>query len=66
MENSLKTVSEQKAEQFTLAVLMAMSKGNRKAVMGGLLILFRHFESGGDLPSTLVTNILDTGQDGLS
>lgn len=59
MSNKLKTVSEHKAEQFTLAVLMAMRDGNRKAVMGGLLILFNHFESGGDLPQTLVTNILD-------
>lgn len=57
--SELKTVSELKAEQFTLAVLMAMRDGNRKAVMGGLLILFQHFESDGDLPRDLVTNILD-------
>lgn len=63
MLNRLKTVSENKSEQFILAVLMAIREGNKKAAMGGLLFLFRHFEDGGEMPQTLVTNLLDVLQE---
>jgi len=62
VSNKLKTVSERKAEKFIVGTLMAIREGNKKAAMGGLLTLFRHLEAGGDLPQTLVTNILDEGQ----
>jgi len=53
------TASENAAEQFLIGVLLAIRDGERKAAMGGLLFLFRHFEDGGDMPCTFVNNLLD-------
>ncbi len=58
----MKTASENRAEQFFVATLMAIRDGNKQVVMGGLVMLFHHLEDGGDLPKTFVTNILDDGE----
>ncbi len=56
------TVSENRAEQFLVAMLMAIRDGERKATMGGLLMLFKHLEQDGEMPTTFVNNILEEGQ----
>ncbi len=56
------TVSENRAEQFLVATLMAIRDDNRKATMGGLLMLFKHLEQDGEMPTTFVNNILEEGQ----
>lgn len=58
----MKTTSEIKSEKMILGILMAIQEGNKDAAMGGLLFLFKHLESGGNLPQTLVANILDEVQ----
>ncbi len=56
----MKSKSEFKSEQALLGMLMAIRDKNKDAAMGGLLFLFRHFESGGELPSDCVKNIMDS------
>ena len=54
------STSENEAGQFLIATIMAISDGERRAAMGGLMFLFRHIEEGGDLPKTIATNMLET------
>ncbi len=58
----MKTASENRAELFLTATLMAIRDGNKRVVMGGLVMLFQHLEDGGDLPRTFTTNMLEAGQ----
>lgn len=63
MQTQIKTVSENKSEQFLLAILMAIQEGNKEAVMGGLLFLFDHLKAGGEMPQTCVNNLLELAEE---
>lgn len=56
------SISERKAEQFILATLLAISEGNKDAAVGGLMFLSNHIRDGGDLPQTVVKNLLERAQ----